>query len=85
MTRRDPKRAFVARPSDPDAWVRAPEPAVSKNGTKVDRFTARLTIDVTPELRGRIKVRAFQRAITVAEMLRDLLTREFPDNPGGTG
>jgi hypothetical protein len=61
-----------------------PEPAVSKNGAKADRFTARLTIDVTPELRGRIKVQAFQRAITVAEMLRDLLTREFPDNPGGT-
>jgi hypothetical protein len=31
-----------------------------------------------------MKVQAFQRAITVAEMLRDLLTREFPDNPGGT-
>jgi len=43
-----------------------------------------VTIDVTPELRGRIKVVAFGRGITVAEMLRDLLTREFPHHPGGT-
>ena len=84
MTRRDPKRAFVARPSDPDTWVRAPEPSAAQNGAKADLFTARLTIDVTPELRGRIKIQAFQRGIMVAEMLRNLLTREFPDNPGGT-
>ena len=43
-------------------------------------FTARLTIDVTPALRGRIKIAAFQRGITVADMLRALLSREFPDN-----
>ena len=82
MTARDPKRAFVARPSDPDTWVRTPEPR-SNNGAKADLFTARLTIDVTPELRGRIKVAAFQRGMTVADMLRDLLSREFPDNAGG--
>ena len=40
-------------------------------------YTARLTIDVTSELRGRIKVAAFQRGVTVAEMLRELLEREF--------
>jgi hypothetical protein len=50
------------------------------NGAKADCFTARLTIDVTPELRGRIKVAAFGRGITVAEMLRELLEREFPGN-----
>ena len=81
MMARDPKRAFAARPSDPDAWVRTPQPP-SNNGVKADLFTARLTIDVTPELRGRIKVAAFQRGITVADMLRDLLSREFPDNAG---
>ena len=82
MTARDPKRAFAARPSDPDSWVRTPQPTTSQNGAKADLFTARLTIDVTPELRGRIKVAAFQRGITVAEMLRDLLSREFPDDAG---
>ncbi|WP_292137174.1 hypothetical protein, partial [Brevundimonas sp.] len=45
-------------------------------------FTARLTIDVTPAMRGRIKVAAFSRGVTVADMLRDLLAREFPSNPG---
>lgn len=84
MTTRDPKRAFAARPSDPDTWVRVPEPATPKNGVKADLFTARLTINVTPELRGRIKVAAFQRGTTVAEMLRDLLAREFPDKAGST-
>lgn len=83
MIARDPKRAFAARPSDPDAWVRTPEKAALEDRAKADLFTARLTIDVTPELRGRIKVAAFQRGVTVAEMLRGLLCREFPDNAGG--
>jgi hypothetical protein len=84
MMARDPKRTFSARPSDPEAWVRTPEPAVSVNGSKADCFTARLTIDVTPELRGRIKVAAFQRGVTAAEMLREILGREFPGDAGGT-
>jgi hypothetical protein len=54
-----------------------------KNGAKAHHFTARLTIDVTPDLRGRIKVAAFRRGITVAEMLRHLLSREFPPNSRG--
>ena len=83
MKARDPKRAFAARPSDPDTWVRRPDQRPS-NGAKADLFTARLTIDVTPELRGRNKVAAFQSGITVAEMLRDLLSREFPDDVGGS-
>ena len=84
MTGRGPKRDFVSRPRDPDTWVRAPDPAATQNGAKADLFTARLTIDVTPALRGRIKVAAFRRGITVADMLRDLLIREFPRHPGGT-
>jgi hypothetical protein len=84
MTNRGPKRAFVAGPRDPDTWVRAPEPSASQNGTKADQFTAQLTIDATPELRGGIKGAAFGRGITVAEMLRDLLTREFTHHPGDT-
>lgn len=52
-----------------DAWVRG-------NG-RTDGFTARLTVDVTPALRSRIKVMAFQQGLTVAEMLRSLLEREY--------
>jgi len=82
MKVRNQKRAFAARPSDPDTWVRTPEQRAD-NGAKADLFTARLTIDVTPALRGRIKVAAFQRGVTVADMLRDLLFREFPEDAGG--
>ncbi len=82
MTSRDPKRAFTSRPRDPDTWIRAPG-LTPKNGAKAHHFTARLTIDVTPDLRGRIKVAAFRRGITIAEMLRDLLSREFPPNRPG--
>jgi hypothetical protein len=80
MTEWSPKRGFAARPGDPDSWVRAPEP--STNRTPNAEFTARLTIDVAPALRGRIKIAAFQRGLTVADMLRALLDREFPADGG---
>ena len=83
MTARDLKRAFAARPSDADSWVRTSKPTASKSNRKGDGFTARLTIDVTPGLRGRIKLAAFHRGMTVADMLRDLLSRQFPDDAGG--
>ena len=74
------KPSFSSRPSTPDAWVRTPDRAAAPGG---DLYTARLTIDVTPALRGRIKVTAFQRGQTVAKMLRALLEREYPENAGG--
>ena len=81
MTGRSTKPGFAARPGDPDAWVRAPEPSPAPQSAD-DFNSARLTIDVTPALRARIKITAFQRGQTVADMLRDLLTREFPDSDG---
>ena len=48
----------------------------------IERFDA--TIDVTPDMRGQIKIVAFQRGVTVADMLRELLAREFPPTEGGT-
>jgi hypothetical protein len=83
MTSRGPKHAFTSRPRDTDTWIRAGGLSPPKNSAKAHHFTARLTIDLTPDLRGRIKVAAFRRGITVAEMLRDLLSREFPPNPPG--
>ena len=81
MTERRSKRGFASRPGDAESWIKAPDmPAVAP--AKADAFTARLTIDVTPSLRGRIKVAAFRRGVTVADMLRDLLAREFPADPG---
>ncbi|MCC0807671.1 hypothetical protein FPV16_15785 [Methylobacterium sp. W2] len=83
MSERSPKRGFAARPADPESWIKATETPPARTGDAA-AFTARLTIDITPELRGRIKIVAFQRGVTVADMLRDLLAREFPATEGDT-
>lgn len=83
MNERPAKRGFAARPGDAEGWMRSTE-APARRASDASGFTARLTIDVTPALRGRIKVAAFRRGVTVADMLRDLLAREFPDDPGET-
>lgn len=77
MTGTSSRNGFVSRPADPERWVKAADRTALANS-----FTARLTIDVTPALRARIKVAAFQRGMTVADTLRALLAREFPDNSG---
>lgn len=68
-----------ARPladSQAEAWIR--QGAGVDNG-KVERYSARLTLDVTPALRTRIKLAAFDRGVTMAEMLREVLERQFPE------
>lgn len=35
---------------------------------------------LTPALRGRIKVVAFRNGVTAADMLRELLEREYPED-----
>ncbi len=73
--------AIGARPSanpHADAWVRKGD---GTDISKTDLYTARLTLDVTPALRARIKIEAFTRGITVAEMLRALLEHEYPEKP----
>jgi hypothetical protein len=73
------KRIAIGRrpPANPqaEAWVRQGDDDTAKG----DLYTARLTLDVTPALRARIKVSAFTQGITVAEALRALLEREFPE------
>ena len=81
MTRRGSASTFASRPGAAEAWVRTPEP---RTGPK-DAYTARLTIDITPALRGRIKITAFERGETVADMLRALLEREFGSRDDGLG
>jgi hypothetical protein len=62
-----------------EAWVQErTEGRASSTAIKSVLYTARLTIDVTPEMRARIKVAAFQSETTVAELVRRLLEREFP-------
>jgi len=81
MSERPTKRGFVSRPGDAESWINASD-APPRRIEDAAAFTARLTIYVTPALRGRIKVAAFQRGITVADMLRELLAREFPIDTG---
>jgi hypothetical protein len=81
MTGRAPERGFAARPGDVESWVKAAD-LPSPRDPVAEAYTARLTVDITPELRGRIKIAAFRRGVTVADMLRGLLLREFPVDGG---
>lgn len=67
-------------PANPqaEAWIRQGDADALHKG---DLYTARLTLDITPTMRARIKVSAFTQDMTVAELLRALLEREFPENP----
>ncbi|MBS7661573.1 hypothetical protein I0D00_06360 [Pseudomonas lalucatii] len=68
-----------ARPlADPqaEAWIRQ---GAAVDSGKAARYTARLTLDVTPALRTRIKLAAFNRGVTVAQLLREVLEREYPE------
>jgi hypothetical protein len=73
-------KPFAARPPGAEAWIQdqgaRPD---ARPGARPSPFTARLTIDVTPACRGRIKIAAFARGQTVADMVRALLDREFPE------
>lgn len=66
-------------PANPhaEAWVRQGDVDGIQKG---DLYTARLTLDITPAMRARIKVSAFMQGVTVADLLRALLEREFPAN-----
>lgn len=69
-------RRFASRPGDADQWVRSAEqPALSV--AQPNPNTARLTIDITPDLRRRLKLAALQQGQTVADMLRALFEREY--------
>ena len=84
MSTRDRIKGFAKRPSNPDDWVRTPN-ADRAASQMPNEHTARLTVDVTPELRGRIKIAAFRRGLTAADMLRTLLEREFPPSADDAG
>jgi len=76
-----PHRVPIGRRPGADpasTWVRQAD--APETPAKASIYTARLTIDVTPVLRGRIKVVAFRRGITAADMLRELLEREYPED-----
>ena len=81
MIRRSRKGTFVSRPDNAARWDK-PRRNPSRPHTQHRPFAARLTIDVTPDLRARIKIAAFERGVTVAYMLRLLLLKSFPRTKG---
>ncbi len=78
-SKRTAKRVGIGTrpPANPhaEAWIRQGEAGALSKG---DLYTARLTLDITPALRARIKVSAFTQGVTVADLLRGILDREFP-------
>ncbi len=81
MTVRRANAGFAARPGAAEAWISAPDESQRRTNSAAEN-SARLTIDIPPALRGRIKVAAFQRGQTVADMLREMLIQAFPDGDG---
>jgi hypothetical protein len=68
----------VPKPATPDDWVRnAPAPE-QPSAPAAQQATKRFTIDVPLELHSRIKVECARRGLKMADVLRDLLEREFP-------
>ena len=76
MTGRSNKPGFASRPADVERWIKAPD--VTAEVVSSTGYCARLTIDVTPQLRARIKITAFRQGVTVADLLRALLSETFP-------
>ena len=80
-SKRTAKRVGIGArpPANPhaEAWIRQGDADALGKG---DLYTARLTLDITPALRARIKIAAFGQGVTVADLLRGLLEREFPEN-----
>ncbi len=61
-----------------DRWVKRGDNHGDVEGLpKGLTFTARLTLDITPELRKHIKLAAVTEGKTVADILRQVLEREF--------
>jgi hypothetical protein len=81
MIRRSRESTFMSQPGNAARWVK-PRGNWSRLRTTHRPFAARLTIDVTPDLRARIKIAAFERGVTVAYMLRLLLLKAFPRTKG---
>jgi hypothetical protein len=70
-------------PREADQWVRhGDNHEGAERRSKGDLYTARLTLDITPELRRSIKLAAIADSKTVAELLRELLEHQFANFSG---
>ena len=73
-------------PAEADSWVKAPtadvseapRPAPTPAPAKEAEVMKRFTIDVSESLHKRIKTRCASDGTKMADVIRDLLEREFP-------
>ena len=78
-----PKKAATA---DADQWVQSNQPldqgraAVRDDRPHPMEAMKRFTVDVPVELHRRIKSQCAMRGMKMADMLRELLDREFPES-----
>lgn len=80
-----PPRAMMGRrPANEvsvETWIRASKSDRHRHGAAgPNRYAVRLSVDVSRELRSRIKIAAFTQGSTVAMLLRQLLQREFGED-----
>jgi hypothetical protein len=78
-SRRTKTVAFkVPKPTTQDEWVRSAPAPEQTTPSAPAQPTKRFTLDVPLDLHGRIKVACAKRGLKMADVLRDLLEREFP-------
>jgi hypothetical protein len=68
----------VPKPATPDEWVRNAPASEQPSAPATQQATKRFTIDVPLDLHSRIKVECAGRGLKMADVLRELLKREFP-------
>jgi hypothetical protein len=69
----------VKKPTNPDEWVRSAGALVQEQPTAAPaQPMKRLTIDVSVDLHTRLKLECTRRGFKIADVLREMLEREFP-------
>jgi hypothetical protein len=81
MTKKVTIRRPVAVQASPEAWVAAGAEAEGRQATASEpqEPMKRLTIDLPMALHRRVKRGCADRDIKMADLVRDLLAREFPE------
>ena len=64
------------KPASPDDWVKSAKP-LDREASATEPMK-RFTIDVPVRFIARVKVACAQRGLKMADVLRELLEREFP-------
>jgi len=78
---RSRNNSFAACVIESESWIKASD-TPKPRGLAESGFSARLTTDVKPDLRGRIQIATFHRDVALADTLSELLAPKFPATEG---